>query len=297
MATKSANAKAPKYQMSWEEVYSRLHNNILRHLDITKNRVWGIPRGGTWVAAMSGLAIEEPIKADVFVDDIIDSGKTAAEYRTRFHKPILVIVDKQHNKEDAKLGWVVFPWEHIQQELKGPTNAVVRLLEFIGEDPLRDGLLETPNRVLNALEEMTFGYWSKPEDILEKRFPLDNDDMVIVSPIPFTSLCEHHLLPFSGVVHFGYIPSTHLVGLSKIPRLVLSFTQRLQTQERLTNEIASTFNELVKPIGVGVVVKAHHSCVGCRGVKQPTTNMITSAMLGVMRETPAARAEFLELIK
>ncbi len=299
MDAKSSNAKTNQYQMTWEEVFFRLKEKITSKLT-PGNLVFGIPRGGVWVAAMTGRATDDPNKADVIVDDIIDSGRTAEKFRSKFHKPVLALVDKIYNEYDKKLPWIVFPWEQYQGESEGPAEAVVRLLEFIDEDPNREGLRDTPIRVLHSFEEMTEGRLMEPEQILQKHFPLESEDhseMIVVRGIRFASMCEHHLLPFTGEVGFGYIPNKHLVGLSKIPRLVECFSKRLQVQERLTYEIANSFNQIVKPLGVGVVVRAHHSCMGCRGVKQPDADMITSSMLGVMRDNASARLEILELIK
>lgn len=299
MDAKRSSSKANKYQMTWQEVFRRLHQNITPKLSV-RSRVWGIPRGGVWVAAMTGVATDDIQQADIIVDDIIDTGRTAEPFRQKFNKPILCLVDKKFNAEDKKLPWIVFPWEKHQGESHGPAEAIVRLLEFIDEDPNRDGLRETPMRVLQSFEEMTEGSHDDPKQILQKQFSMESEDeseMIVVRGIRFASLCEHHLLPFTGEVGFGYIPNEHLVGLSKIPRLIHCFAKRLQVQERMTSQIANSFNQIVKPLGVGVVVRAHHSCMGCRGVKQPDAEMITSSMLGAMRDNPSARLEILELIK
>lgn len=176
-------------------------------------------------------------------------------------------------------------------------GAVRGLLDFIGEDPDRPGLVETPRRVLAALIEMTAGYADDPSKILGTFFEDDTDEMIVVSGIEFTSLCEHHLLPFVGTATVGYIPQGRVVGLSKIPRLVECYARRLQMQERMTRQIADALNEHASPLGVGVVVNAHHSCMGCRGVRKPAARMITSAMLGAMRTVPEARAELLALTR
>lgn len=184
----------------------------------------------------------------------------------------------------------------------GETTALLcvrGLLLYIGEDPNRDGLKDTPARVLRALTEMTAGMDEKPEEILGRVFEEKYDEMIIVRDIPFTSMCEHHLLTFSGTAHVGYIPgkSGKVVGLSKIARLVDCFSRRLQIQERLTRQIAETIEACLSPIGVAVVLQSEHSCMTCRGVKKPGTLMTTSCMLGVLREKAEARAEFLELCK
>jgi len=173
--------------------------------------------------------------------------------------------------------------------------AVSALLEVIGENRLRDGLKDTPERVARSLLEMTAGYHEDPKAILSTTFDVRYDQIVVLKDIQFVSLCEHHMLPFHGIAHVGYVPGDRVVGLSKMARLVNCFARRLQVQERLTNEIAEAMDKHLVPEGVGVIVNAHHSCMSCRGVRQPASNMVTSAMLGSMREA-RCRAEFLELI-
>ena len=170
------------------------------------------------------------------------------------------------------------------------------LLRLIGDDPDREGLLETPDRVVRAFVEMTAGLRMDPAAILSTTFDVKCDDMVIVRGVWFSSLCEHHLLPFVGKASLGYIPKGRVVGLSKLARLVDCFAKRLQVQERMTGQIACAISTHLDVLGCGVVVQAHHSCMGCRGARQPGADMITSSMLGVFREDHAVRAEFMGLI-
>ena len=173
-----------------------------------------------------------------------------------------------------------------------------QLLGELGEDPSREGLLNTPKRVENALKFLTSGYQADVDAVLNNAlFAVDYNEMVIVKDIDFYSLCEHHLLPFFGKCHVAYIPHGRVVGLSKIPRLVDIFAHRLQVQERLTNQIAETLLEKVKPLGVGVVVEARHLCMSMRGVEKQNSVAVTSAMLGGFRTDARTRSEFLELIK
>lgn len=170
------------------------------------------------------------------------------------------------------------------------------LFAACGEDPNREGLLNTPLRCWRAMREMTTGYEQDAEHILRSAmFDEKCDEMVVVRGIRFTSLCEHHLLPFVGTVDVAYLPIAKIVGLSKIPRVVNVFARRLQVQERMTSQIAEVIDKALAPAGVGVIAKAHHSCMGCRGVNQPDAEMVTSAMLGAFRDKPEARAEFLRL--
>ena len=172
------------------------------------------------------------------------------------------------------------------------------LLADLGEDPSRQGLKATPSRVSRALRELTDGYGVSAADIIAGAvFDQDYDEMVLVKDIPFYSLCEHHMLPFFGSCHVGYLPKGKVVGLSKIPRLVVAFAHRLQLQKRMTKEIAEALNEEVTPKGVGVVVEARHLCMEMRGVQKPGGQLITSCMLGTFRKDPRTRAEFLELVR
>jgi GTP cyclohydrolase I len=172
------------------------------------------------------------------------------------------------------------------------------LLAELGEDPSREGLLDTPNRVAKSLRFLTSGYSADIDAVLNNAlFTVDYNEMVIVKDIDFYSLCEHHLLPFFGRCHVAYIPQGRVLGLSKIPRLVDIFARRLQVQERLTNQIAETLRDKVEPLGVAVVMEAAHLCMSMRGVEKQNSLAITSAMLGVFREDARTRMEFLDLIK
>src|SRR2546428_8040586 len=173
-------------------------------------------------------------------------------------------------------------------------KAVVILLRFIGEDPQRDGLADTPARVVKAWREMTAGYDEDPAEILSRTFDETSDEMIVLRGISFYSTCEHHLLPFYGEASVGYLPGK-VVGISKLARLVNCFARRLQIQERMTHQIAESIQRHLGAKGVGVVLRAHHLCMGCRGVKQEETEMVTSAMLGKLRSEATTRAEFLRL--
>ncbi len=173
-----------------------------------------------------------------------------------------------------------------------------QLLTALGEDPGREGLLNTPKRIENALRFLTSGYGADVDEVVnDALFTVDYTEMVIVRDIDFYSLCEHHLLPFFGRCHVAYIPRNKVLGLSKIPRLVEIFSRRLQVQERLTNEIAETIREKIDPLGVGVVMEATHLCMSMRGVQKQNTTAVTSAMLGSFREDARTRGEFLTLLR
>lgn len=188
-------------------------------------------------------------------------------------------------------------------------EAVRTILRYIGEDIDREGLRDTPKRVIKAWREMTSGYCNlQIHDILSPIFKEAFDELITLKGIPFCSTCEHHLLPFTGFVDVGYIPGKDLgcnsspniykvVGLSKLARLVDYYSRRLSLQERLTRQVAEAVNEVLKPEGVGVIVRASHQCISCRGVSKPGVECVTSTLLGVFRHNPAARNEFLSLCK
>jgi GTP cyclohydrolase I len=172
------------------------------------------------------------------------------------------------------------------------------LIVRLGEDPARDGLLRTPERMQRSLEYLTKGYREDPQKLLKGAlFNVDYDEMVIVKDIEMFSLCEHHLLPFFGKVHVAYIPKGKVIGLSKLPRLIDIFARRLQVQERLTTQIAETIQRAIEPQGVGVVIEARHLCMMMRGVEKQHSSAVTSSMLGAFREEKETRDEFLALIR
>ena len=182
------------------------------------------------------------------------------------------------------------------QENKEFEKLIRRELELVGEDPEREGLLKTPQRVANSLTFLTEGYSSSAEEVVGKGiFKEEHDNMIMVRDIELYSLCEHHMLPFFGKAHVAYIPNGKIVGLSKIPRIVDVYARRLQVQERLTEEIADGLCRVVNPSGVGVVIEAFHLCMMMRGVQKQNSKTITSALRGAFREDPKTRDEFLRL--
>jgi GTP cyclohydrolase I len=176
-------------------------------------------------------------------------------------------------------------------------STIRTLLTQIGEDPEREGLLKTPSRVAESMKFLTRGYNQSIDELLNGAlFTEENKEMVVVRDIDFFSLCEHHLLPFFGKCHVAYIPDHKIIGLSKLPRIVDMFARRLQVQERLTKQIADTVQDAVKPLGVAVVMEAEHLCMQMRGVEKQNSVALTSTMLGVFKDSPMTRAEFLDLI-
>lgn len=292
--------------LSWAEIAHEA-DRVAGRAPIEAEAVFGIPTGGSVVGALVAPIVRVPLVDEdearalgpdrvLVVDDLVDSGKTIKPWVEDGYATD-VLFRKPHSPgfkhATERSGWLVFPWEHDP----APTDAVTRLLEYIGEDPSREGLLETPRRVTQAYAELTTGYAQDPADYLSVTFTDDCDEMVVVDGIEFTSLCEHHLLPFTGRATIGYVPNGAVVGLSKLGRVVDVYARRLQVQERMTREIADAIATVIKPLGVGVVIEAHHSCMGIRGVRKSGAITKTSALLGLMREDPSARAEFLTLAR
>lgn len=256
-------------------------------------KVYGVPRGGWFVAMVlqkNGLAklVDHEQEAEMVVDDLIDSGRTKLRYTTgevMFWSPIV------KNEKD----WVSFPWE--SKKKIDHEDIIVRYLEAIGEDPCREGLLETPKRVVKSWKELYSGYDDHAENHLSKCFESSSKEMVICKDIEFYSMCEHHMIPFVGMAHIGYIPNGRVVGLSKLARTVEVFSRRLQIQEQLCEQIADALMKHVPQIdGCAVVVQSKHFCMCSRGVSKQNSQMITSSLRGKFNESDV-RKEFLSLIK
>jgi GTP cyclohydrolase I len=182
---------------------------------------------------------------------------------------------------------------------RAEAEAAVRvLLRWAGDDPDREGLKATPNRVVRSYEEFFEGYDQDPEEILNRTFEeiAGYDDMVVLRGIRFESYCEHHMVPIIGIAHIGYLPNNRVVGISKLARVLEIFSKRLQIQEKMTAEIANTIDRALKPQGVAVVIEGEHQCMTTRGVHRPGVNMVTSQMMGVFRDNEATRKEFLSII-
>jgi GTP cyclohydrolase IA len=187
--------------------------------------------------------------------------------------------------------------EHVQANREQIEHHVREILRLVGEDVDREGLLDTPARVARMYEEIFAGYSANPREVLGVTFDEQHEELVIVKDIVYYSQCEHHMAPFFGKIHIGYIPSGKIAGLSKFARLVEAVTRKLQVQERITSEIADILAEELKPQGVMVVVEGEHLCMCARGVKKPGSKTITSAVRGIFRNDTALRAEFMSLIK
>lgn len=300
-----------------EEDVQQAAHRLLKKIPFknTPFSVAGVPRGGipaayALAAASKGRVsvAHRPEDADFIVDDLIDSGKTRALMMSKYLTPFGALFAKSDGEtgsphrdylfgtETAPDEWLVFPWEGSLEQ--SAEDIPRRLLQLIGEDPDRQGLIETPVRFVKAWREITSGYRVDPKSVL-KSFEdgAENcDEMVIERNIPVYSNCEHHLVPFFGAAHVAYIPRGKVVGLSKIPRLVNVFAKRLQVQERLTNQIADALWTHLNPNGVAVVLECRHLCMEMRGVERIGTVTSTSALRGLLKESEA-RAEFFSLIR
>lgn len=305
-----------KVDVTWEQIQQYADSvakiimaSIVRG-DITpiqrKYRAYGIPRGGIHAvhavkASMRVLAplvdfqiVEDPQHATMFIDDIIDSGATLSKWNEEFLRiPFYALIDKQQRKTLDT--WYTFPWERAVKE-DGPEDNITRLLQFIGEDVKRNGLLETPKRVVASYKELFAGYHINPKDLI-KTFESDCDEMVLVRDIEFCSMCEHHMLPFIGKGHIAYIPSGRVIGVSKLARILECYSRRLQNQERITQQVTKALDTYLSPKGSACVLEAKHLCMACRGVGKQHSVMVTSSLTGAFRDKPEARAEFMQLIK
>lgn len=288
--------------VTWADVSAQVERIAAWH---KPRPVFGIPRGGCVPAAMLAAlwkvpVLDAPAAGCLVVDDLIDTGRTAAPYVDAGYA-VDALYRKPHSPpgpQETREGWIVFPWETAET---GPEDAVVRLLEWVGEDTERDGLADTPKRVTKALREMTVGYEADVAEILATQFDqeeLPYSGIVSLRRVPFHSMCEHHMLPFSGTADVAYIPGDtgRIVGLSKLARLVDAFARRLQVQERMTVQIVEALEEHLQPLGAACVVRAHHSCMALRGVGKDTGGMVTSEIRGAFYDDPRARSELMHLL-
>lgn len=272
----------------------------------SRYRAYAVPRGGipALYALMYHMPVsiaETPEEADFFIDDIIDSGATKQAYSEKYGKPLFALIDKTTLVDEADLhgeAWIVFPWEQGQDDSdESVTGNITRLLQYVGEDPAREGLKETPKRVAKAWNQWCSGYGKDAASLLKvfEDGAEGCDEMIMVKNIPIYSKCEHHMADIFGTATIAYIPNGRIVGLSKLSRLADMFARRLQVQERLTNQIADALVENLNPVGVGVVIRARHMCMESRGICQQGHYTITSALRGAIKTHGQARSEFLKL--
>ena len=278
--------------------------NSISHFGLRGKKCYAIPRGGVSAAYViqkyvNFHLVDTPHQADFFIDDLLDSGETMRRFCDEYPgRPFLTLINKSNSKYWGR--WIVFPWEVEDDGTdKSATDIITRLLEYVGEDPKREGLAETPARVLKAWDHWTSGYKKDAGAILKvfEDGAEGCDQMIVRKDIPIYSHCEHHLAAIVGRCTIAYIPNGKIAGLSKLDRLADMFARRLQVQERLTNQIADALVEHLNPLGVGVWISARHLCVESRGVASANSETITTALRGCIREQDAARAEFLALAR
>lgn len=264
-------------------------------------KLYGVPRGGVpaaYLVASHGLygvftVVDDPTEADVFIDDLIDSGATRERYRKGYPLiPFYALYDKREGQVDCEHGWLVFPWEHAENA--GFEDNIRRILQAVDPNPDREGIADTPKRVAKAWEQWASGYDKDPAEILKV---FDDgakgyNEFVLVRDIPVYSKCEHHLADIFGTADVAYVPNGKIVGLSKLSRLVDMYARRLQVQERLTVEIAAALNEHLSPHGVAVRLRCRHMCMESRGICQQGHSTVTLATHGTLSSGPL-RAEFL----
>lgn len=278
--------------LTWAEV-GELAKRVTGIPDFAK--VYGVPRGGIFAAQAIARAhllelVDTPEQADVIVDDILDSGATRERYAQRFPgKPFKALLWTGPDKP-----WYVFPWERMQDEGQGPTDAVRRMIEAIGDNPDREGLLKTPSRVVKSWKELYGGYGKDPAEVMTTFEEGACDQIVVLRDIEFTSSCEHHMLPFVGYAHIGYLPDKRVIGVSKLARVLDIYARRLQIQERIGDQVTDCLMKHLKPKGVGCVITAKHLCMCARGVGKQNSEMVTSSLRGVFLEAEA-RSEFFRM--
>ena len=272
--------------LSWEDVDERLE----RLLPAGTGKVYGIPRGGAIVAGLlrqRGMQVVGPDEAEVIVDDIIDSGATARRYSERYGKPIAVLVNKE--QEELMGVWVEFPWEGGREgDLR---DGLRRIIQTIGDDPDRTGLIETPDRVVEVWDQLFSGYREQPGDVIEWT-PAGEGGMVVVRGVPFRSTCERHLLPFWGKVDAACLPAERTIAPASLTRLIEVCSRRLHTQETLTRQMGQALDE-GRAAGSAVAVRARRACAAPQALAPDGGYRMTTFFSGTFETDAAVKAEFL----
>lgn len=280
--------------LTWNDVFRKL-NHV--SAEMSEGRVYGVPTGGMILTGLTNNATTLTLSAaDFILDDIEDSGKTRKYYEERC--PQAKFIPLFHiNEFPGK--WVTFPWE--REHPAGPKTAegnITRLIQSIGEDPSRDGLKDTPRRVIKSFQELYSGYGKDTKDIFTVFKNDGYKSMVVLKDIEMYSMCEHHMLPFYGKAHVAYIPNNgKIVGISKLARLVDIYARRLQVQERICEQVVGALMDYLAPKGAACVIEAVHMCMLMRGVGKQNSVMVTSSLRGEFIEDPAVKEEFMQLIK
>ena len=285
-------------EVTWDDIYLKIDKVLIKIAD-GPALVYGVPKGGMILTAYLDqkkfLAVTDPTQADFILDDIEDSGKTREFYRKKYPNTRFVSLFK---KKDFPNTWLIFPWEKDHPNgVDTVGQNITRILQYIGEDTEREGLQETPRRVVKSYSELFGGYHMDPKSLFTVFEEKNCDTMVVLKDIEFYSMCEHHMLPFYGKAHVGYIPQNgKIVGISKLARLVDLFARRLQVQERIGNQVTDTLMEHLQPLGAACVIEASHMCMRMRGVSKQNSVMTTSSLTGVFKTDVSVRNEFMNFI-
>lgn len=291
-------------KIQWAECLHRAEtvaNDIIVGNDRLVIKLYGVPRGGIFAAllvqtaltryACSSSLVNSPEESDYIIDDIQDSGKTQQRHLV-YKKPFYALFIKTRTE-----AWLSFPWERTKGYKETVEDNVIRILQYLGEEVDREGLRNTPSRVVKSWEEIYGGYKQKASDHMTIFKDMQCEEMVVLKDIEFYSTCEHHMQPFFGKAHIGYLPNKSVIGVSKLARILEVFSRRLQIQERIGSQVTDALMEHLQPHGCACVLEAKHFCMTCRGVNKQSSIMITSSMKGSFLSDPSVKAEFLGMIK
>ena len=287
-----------KLYITWSQVFERLEHLLLPSSTI----VYGVPKGGMIITAFCDKWIDVtpyPEQADFILDDLIDSGTTEKYYKEKYPNAQFHALFNKQTEPELKGKWIVFPWEvdHPQGEDNIQQN-ITRQLQYFGEDPEREGLKGTPNRIVKSWKEIYSGYAEDPKDLLTTFKETDGySQIVLLKNIELFSMCEHHILPFFGKAHVGYLPDGRVIGISKLARLVDIYSRRLQIQERIGEQVTNALMEYLNPQGAFCVIEATHMCMRMRGCSKQQSVMITSSLKGCFLKEHMIRSEMLSLLK
>lgn len=304
-----------KYTWKDFNTQARLVLDELSRFGRTYSGIYGVPRGGQVFATFLSTQMNLPmvskdkiITTTLIVDDILDSGTTRKRFSENNDFVCLHCAHKENliylfNKNSVELTdkWVIYPWE--EEEGKSVDDSILRFFQFIGEDPNREGLIDTPKRVIKSWKELYSGYQTDISQIITTFDEPGNkyDQLILLKNIELFSMCEHHILPFIGKAHIAYIPDGKVIGISKLARIMEVFARRLQIQERLGDQITSVLIDQLRPKGAACIIEAQHLCMRMRGVSKQNSTMITSSLKGIFLEDDdrgrSARKELMDLIK
>lgn len=279
-----------KIAFPWGDVFDKL-----AEIDKPNINIYGVPCGGMILTAFlkNASAVHRPDLADIILDDLVDSGQTRAFYVNQY--PAIPFHTLYIKKDPSD--WFTFPWETEHPGKNNIQHNIIRVLQYIGEQPNREGLLETPNRVVQMFAEIYSGYYINPKDIFTVFDAEEHDQIILLRDFEIYSMCEHHMLPFFGKCHVAYIPNEKIVGISKLARLVDIYSKRLQIQERICQQVTNDLIQYLNPKGAACIIEATHLCMRMRGVNKQNSIMTTSSMKGVFLEDQSAKSELLQLVR